>query len=100
MLFMKIFSCLSIPAEELDGCDDPELPMKLHVKQWVAFYNNLDRKVSMIALQKQVGCFNHRVVTMVADKLETERFTLVWETNWIRQPKKQLPSFSYIITIQ
>ena len=48
MLFMKIFSCLSIPDEELDGCDDPELPMKLHVKQWVAFYNNLDRKVSMI----------------------------------------------------
>ena len=45
---MKIFSCLSIPAEELDGCDDPELPMKLHVKQWVAFYNNLDRKVSVI----------------------------------------------------
>ena len=46
------------------------------------------------AVQKQVGCFNHRVVTLVADKLETERFTLVWKTKWIRQPKKQLPSFS------
>jgi len=23
-------------------------------------------------LQKQVGCFNHRVVTMVADKLERQ----------------------------
>ena len=24
------------------------------------------------ALQKQVGCFNHRVVTLVADKLERQ----------------------------
>ena len=24
-------------------------------------------------LQKQVGCFNHRVVTLVADKLERQR---------------------------
>ena len=53
-----------------------------------------------ISLQKQVGSFNHRGVTLVADKLETERFTLVWKTNWIRQPKKQLPSFSYITTVQ
>ena len=52
------------------------------------------------SLQKQVGCFNHRVVTLVADKLETERCTMVWKTNWIRQPKKQLPSFSYITTVQ
>ena len=35
------------------------------------------------------------MVTLVADKLETERFPLVWRTNWIRQPKKQLPSSSY-----
>lgn len=48
MLLIKIFSCLSIPAEELGGCNDPELPMKVHVKQWVAFYDNLDRKVSVI----------------------------------------------------
>ena len=48
MLLIKIFSCLSIPAEELDGYDDPELPMKVHAKQWVAFYDNLDRKVSVI----------------------------------------------------
>ena len=40
------------------------------------------------SLQKQVGCFNLGVVTLVADKLETERFTLVWKTHWIRQPKK------------
>jgi len=43
------------------------------------------------ALQKQV---DHRVITLVADKLETERFTLVWKTNWIRQPKRKLPSCS------
>ena len=45
--------------------------------------------------QNKLVVFNHRVVTLVADKLETERFTLVWKTNWIRQPKKQLPSSSY-----
>ena len=62
-----------------------------------------NNKKSGNTLQKQVGCFNHRVVTLVADKLETERlFTLVlvWKTNWIRQPKKQLPSFSYVTTVQ
>ena len=35
------------------------------------------------------------MATLVADKLETEKFTLVWKTDWIRQPKKQLPSSSY-----
>lgn len=48
MLFMKIFSCLSIPAEELDGCDDSEMPVKGCVKQLVTFYNDLDCKVSVI----------------------------------------------------
>ena len=36
--------------------------------------------VRMHALQKQIGCFNHRVVTLVAVKLKDsgyERFTLV-----------------------
>ena len=50
----------------------------------------------MRALQKQVGCFNHRVVTMVADKLKRmwldERFALEIR---IKQPKGQLPSSSY-----
>ena len=26
----------------------------------------------IVALQKQVGCFNHRVVALVADKLERQ----------------------------
>ena len=30
------------------------------------------QRTSIHALQKQVGCFNHQVVTMVADKLETQ----------------------------
>ena len=37
-----------------------------------------------ISLKKQVGCFNHRVVTTVADKLKRpgyERFALVLENN-------------------
>ena len=47
-------------------------------------------------LNKHVGCFNHRVVTKVADKLRDsgyERFAI--ETNCIRQPNRQLPSSSY-----
>ena len=41
-------------------------------------------------LQKQVGCFNHRVVTLVADKLKKQWFTLVLKSNSMRQPKGQL----------
>ena len=44
-------------------------------------------------LQKQVGCFNHRVVTLIADKLETERFTLVWKTNWIKATQEVTAQF-------
>ena len=58
-----------------------------------------DGQIFQLLLQKQVGCFNHRVVTLVADKLETERFTLVWKTNWIRQPKRKLPNCSDITTV-
>ena len=28
--------------------------------------------LNRLSLQKQVGCFNHRVVTLVADKLERQ----------------------------
>ena len=45
-----------------------------------------------------VNCFSHRVVTLVAYKLERsyyERITLVWKTNCIRQPQRQLSSSSY-----
>ena len=47
-----------------------------------------------IALQKQVGCCNHRVVTLVADKLvRLVMKGLLWysETDWIRQPKGSCP---------
>ena len=30
----------------------------------------LNTQHPILTLQKQVGCFNHRVVTLVADKLE------------------------------
>ena len=51
-----------------------------------------------ISLQKQVGCFNHRVVTMVADKLKRHwlrGLLLVFKPKCIKQPNKQLPSSSY-----
>ena len=41
---------------------------------------------SVASLQKMIGCFNHWVVTMAADKLRRrgfERFTLVLEANCI-----------------
>ena len=54
----------------------------------------------LVSLQKQFGYFNHRVATLVADKLERqysdfERFALILKTNCVRQPKRQLPSSSY-----
>ena len=33
---------------------------------------NQNHKMHNYTLQKQVGCFNHRVVTMVADKLKRQ----------------------------
>ena len=45
-------------------------------------------------LQKQVGCFNHRVVALVADKLERrgyEPVALMLKTNCIRQPQSYFP---------
>ena len=43
-------------------------------------------------LQKQIGCFNYRVVTLVAYKLERQQ---LWEvyTNCIGQPERQHAQF-------
>ena len=47
-------------------------------------------------LQKQVGCFNHKVWLQTSWRDGGyERFALVWKSNCIRQPKIQLPSSSY-----
>ena len=46
----------------------------------------------------RTSCCNHRVVTMVADKLERQwlwQVALVLKTNCIRQPKRKLASSSY-----
>ena len=54
--------------------------------------------IGYCTLQKQVSCFNHRVVTMVTDKLRRlvmRSSLLVLNTNCIRQPRRQLPSSSY-----
>ena len=49
------------------------------------------------ASAKQVGCFNHRVVTWLQTNLTVvmRSSLLVLKTNYIRQPKRQLPSSSY-----
>ena len=44
-------------------------------------------------LQKQIGCFNHRVVTLVTDKLWLWEFYFgILETKLIWQPEKQVPN--------
>ena len=48
----------------------PELPKSLSVSCFNHWKSNV--QVCMHTLQKQVGCFNHRVVTLVADKLERQ----------------------------
>ena len=50
-----------------------------------------------LTLQKQVGCFNHRVVTL-ADKLERQWLPEVFfgmESNCIKQPKMQQLNLAY-----
>ena len=58
------------------------------------------RASESLSLQKQVGCFNNRVVTMVTDKLARHAMAmrgllLVLEINCVRQPMGWLPSPSY-----
>ena len=50
-------------------------------------------------LQKQISCFNHWIVTLVAANVRGgyERFTLVIETNCKKQPETQLSR--YIINL-
>ena len=61
----------------------------------------LTQTASHSTLKKQVGCFNHREVTTVADKLKRpcgyDRFALVLETNCIRQPYYRELHSQYLI---
>ena len=64
----------------------------------VQYMDTLKIHAHTISLQKQVGCFNIRLVTMVADKLKSsgyDRFALVWKTIYLGQLTQQLPSSSY-----
>ena len=49
---------------------------------------------------KKVGCFNHRVVTLVADNCDYERFALLLETNsqFIRKPHYNHSTLKTLIT--
>ena len=58
------------------------------------FSEELQQYFFECSLHKQIGCFNHWVVTLVAARWGDscyERFTLVIETNCIRQPENKLP---------
>ena len=41
------------------------------------------------SLQKQIGCFNHRVVTLVADKLKKQWLCIVYSADCIRQLERK-----------
>ena len=61
----------------------------LRVALYMAFWSSF---TVLATLQKQVGCFNYRVVTLVVYKLERQ-----WgvKINCMRQPERQLPNSSY-----
>ena len=46
-----------------------------------------------VRLQKPIGCFNHRVVTLVAEKLKRQWLCIVYFANCIRQPEWKLPDY-------
>ena len=46
-------------------------------------------------LQKQIGCFNRRVITMVTDQLKKQWLCIVYFSNCIRQPGMKFPRPSY-----
>ena len=71
-----------------------KIPLLYKLKQLykrlpVDLFNHILLITYCISLQKQVGCFNHKVRDS-----GYERFALVWKSNCIRQPKMQLPSSS------
>ena len=60
-----------------EGCQYPSVKVFLEVLlKFFLLQVTRQRRCSLEscanALQKQVGCFNHRVVTLVADKLERQ----------------------------
>ena len=46
-------------------------------------------------LQKQIGCFNHKVVTLVADKQKRQWLCTIYFADYIRQLESKLPRLSY-----
>ena len=48
-----------------------------------------------LSLQKQIDCFNHRVVTMVAVNLKRQWLCIVYFADCIRQPERKFPRVSY-----
>ena len=51
-------------------------------------------------VQKQISCFNHRVVTLVADKLRRQWLCNVNFANCIRQPERKFPRPVYILNLE
>ena len=52
-------------------------------------------KHSELLLQKQIGFLNHRVVTLIADKMQKQWLCIVCLDNCIRQPERKLPRPTY-----
>ena len=56
--------------------------------------NHLQSYGYMHALQKQIGWFNHRVVTLVAGKQKRQWLCTVYFADYIRQLERKLPRLS------
>ena len=68
-IFNKTYSCVSFIYMFLS----PMLAVVyMHIGLEMASYKALNSVVSTILLQKQIGCFNHSVVTLVADELKRQ----------------------------
>ena len=74
-----------------------EEPMLHTLQKQVGFYNN--KMVTLVAIQMshQLVCLHDQNVCTHTSWRDSgyEKFTLVWKTNCIRQPKRQLSSSSY-----
>ena len=62
-------------------------------------YNSLERgsltlaPMILHALQKQIGCFNNGVVTLVAGKQKRRWLCTVYFADYIRQPRGSFPNY-------
>ena len=84
----KLFECG--PLYCVENCETDETGTVCSIQ---GFHVNTTKKLS--TLQKQIGCFNHRVVNLVADKPKRQWLCTIYFADYIRQLERKLPRLSY-----